>query len=231
MPPARRQKIALVVLMGGMGALAMAGAIGAVFDDPPVKRATTTTTTAPPVTIPKAAAFGPAGQELDALTDAGRRVDYAATYSVEDPSLPEAVIEQTVEVWRKGPLFRSDIVERRGRGTTRLTYISGGPVLRKCTTGVDAVQTCETVSAVPGDLPAVFVRSLQEAADKGKDVELEARDDDVAGYVARCYEAKGVGELCVAGDGVMLRLKLKGATIELTSIEDVVPATAFDTAG
>jgi hypothetical protein len=229
-PPARRQKVALVVLIGGMGALAMAGAIGAVFDDPPVQRATTTTTTAPPVTVPKAAGFGPAGQELDVLTDAGRHVDHAAVYEVDDPELPEGLV-QTVEIWRKGGLFRNDVVERTGRGTRRQSWISGGPVLRQCITDVDSVQTCETVDSVPNDLAAVFVLQLHEAKTEGKDVELVARDDDVAGYVARCYEAKGVGELCVAGDGVMLRLKLKQAVIELTRLEDVVPDTAFDTAG
>ena len=230
MPPARRQKVALVVLIGGMGALAMAGAIGAVFDDPPVQRATTTTTTAPPVTVPKAAAFGSAGHELDVLTEAGRKVDHYAVYKVTDPELPEGLV-QTVEIWRKGGLFRNDVVERTGRGTRRQTWISGGPVLRQCVTDFESVQTCETVDAVPNDLPAVYVQALVEAAEEGKDVELEARDDDVAGFVARCYEARSIGELCVAGDGVMLRLKLKGAVIELTRIEDVVPDTAFDTAG
>jgi hypothetical protein len=213
-----------------MGALAAAGAVGGLIGDAPVRRATTTTTTTPPLTVPKAAPFGTVGQELDVLTEAGRHVDHFAVYSVTDPALPEGLV-QTVELWRKGPLFRNDVVERRGRGTTRQSWISGGPVLRKCVTDLEAVQTCETVSAVPLDLPANFVLELQKAEDEGDEVELRARDDDVAGYVARCYEAEGVGELCVAEDGVMLRLKLKQATVELTRIEDVVPDTAFDTAG
>lgn len=227
MAPRRRQKVALLVLMGGMVALAMAGAVGAVFDDPPVRRATTTTIPTTTTTIPKAAAFGDAGRELDVLTEAGRHVDHHAVYDVEDPELPEGLV-QTVEIWRKGALFRSDVVERTGAGTRRQTYISGGRLLRKCDTDFEAVQTCETVSAVPNDLPTAFVRALVDSEDE---VELTARDDDVAGFVARCFEAEDIGELCVAEDGVMLRLKLQGATVELTRIEDVVPDSAFDTAG
>jgi hypothetical protein len=226
-PPARRQKVALLVLIGGMGALAMAGAIGAVVDDPPVRRGTTTTVPTTTTTIPKAAEFGDPGRELDVLTEAGRHVDHHAVYSVVDPELPEGLV-QTVEIWRKGDQFRSDVVERTGAGTRRQTYISGGPVLRKCLTDFESVQTCETVSAVPNDLPTAFVRALKEA-EEGP--ELAARDDDVAGFVARCFEAEDVGELCVAQDGVMLRLKLQGATVELTRVEDVVPEAAFDVAG
>ena len=81
---------------------------------------------------------------------------------------------------------------------------------------------------MPNDLPTAFVRALQEAED---DVELIARDADVAGYVARCWKAEDIGELCVAEDGVMLRLVLQGATVEATRIEDAVPDAAFDTAG
>ena len=228
MPPARRRKVTLVVLMGGMLALAAAGAIGAVVsDDPPVRRATTTTIPTTTTTRARAADFGAVGRELDVLAEAGRHVDYYALYGVTDPALPEGLV-QTVEYWRKGDLFRSDVVERQGAGTTRQTYISGGPVLRKCVTDYEGVQTCETVTAVPNDLATEFVEALHEAEDE---VELEARDDDVAGFVARCFEAEDIGELCVAGDGVMLRLKLKDATVELTRIDDVVPDTAFDTAG
>jgi hypothetical protein len=153
-------------------------------------------------------------------------VDHHAIYTVADPELPEG-LQQTVEIWRKGTQFRSDVVERTGGGTRRQTSIAGGAVARSCET-VNGVETCNTVEAVPPDLPTAFVRALQAAEDE---VRLRARDDEVAGYVARCFEARDIGELCLALDGVMLRLVLQGATVEASLVEDEVPAAAFDTAG
>jgi hypothetical protein len=215
--------------MGGMVALAIGGAVGAVFDEAPVRRSTTTT--APPVstTVPRAAPLGEVGEELDGLVGAGRLVDHHAIYEVTDPALPEG-LEQSVEVWRKGELFRADIVERAANGTRRQTAISGGPVNRSCET-VNGVQTCETVDAVPLDLPGAFVAAVLAAVEEDEDAELEVRDEDVAGYEARCFSVEDVGELCLAGDGVMLRLVLQGATVLATQIIDDVPDTAFDTAG
>jgi hypothetical protein len=228
MARSRRQSIALFVLLGGVLLLAVGGTLGVIAgEDAPVRTRgeTTTSSTAPTTTLPSAAALGDVGAELDALIEAGRKVDHHALYSVTDPELPEGLV-QTVEVWRRGELFRSDIVERTGGGTRRQTSISGGSVARACET-VNGVETCNTVTSVPTDLPAAFVRTLNEE----DDVELRARDDDVAGYVARCFEAEDVGELCLAEDGVMLRLVLQGATVEATRIEDEVPAAAFDNAG
>jgi hypothetical protein len=227
MARSRRQTTALLVMLAGVVVLAVGGAIGVIAgEDAPVRtRATTTTTTGPTTTLPKAAALGDVGAELDALIDAGRQVDHHALYSVTDPELPEGLV-QTVEVWRRGELFRSDIVERTGGGTRRQTSISGGAVARACET-VNGVETCNTVSSVPQDLPAAFVRSLLDE----DDVELKVRDAEVAGYIARCFEAEDLGELCLAEDGVMLRLVLQGATVEATRIEDEVPAAAVDNAG
>ncbi len=227
MARSRRQTVALAVLAGGLLALAIGGALGAIFTDEGQRRIpTTTTTTLPPTTLPSASEHGEAGVELDELLAAGRSVDHHAVYSVTDPELPEGLV-QTVEVWRRGELFRSDIVERTGGGTRRQTSISGGSVARSCET-VNGVETCSTVESVPQDLPAAFVRALDAAED---DVRLRASDDDIAGYVARCFEAEDIGELCLALDGVMLRLVLQGATVELTLVEDDVPASAFDTSG
>lgn len=214
-------------MLGGVLVLAVGGAVGVLAGgDAPVRtRDTTSTVPTTTTTLPRAAGLGSVGEELDALIAAGRKVDHHALYSVTDPELPEGLV-QTVEVWRLGELYRSDIVERTGGGTRRQTSISGGAVARACET-VNGVETCNTVEAVPPDLPSAFVRALLE----DDDVRLRARDDDVAGYIARCFEAEDLGELCLAEDGVMLRLVLQGATVEATRIEDEVPQAAFDNAG
>lgn len=233
----RARKVTIVGLLVGIGALAVAGAIGGVLNEAPVKTSTTTSTTAPTTTLPPIGNLGDVGKELGRLAEEGRHVDYAAVYSVTDPAL-DAGLVQSVELWRKGKLFRSDIVERSGSGTSRNTVITGGSVVRTCQT-VKGVQTCKTITAQPTDLPGSFISRIVTAK---KPPKLTVKDDQVAGYVARCFEvsgiddlktttkaAKGIGELCLAGDGTMLRLVLQGATVLLTHIDSNVPDSAFKT--
>jgi hypothetical protein len=233
----RARKVTIVGLLVGIGALAVGGAIGGVLNEAPVKTSTTTSTTAPTTTLPPVSNLGDVGKELGKLVEEGRHVDYAAVYSVTDPALPAGLV-QSVEVWRKGKMFRSDIVERSGSGTTRHTVITGGTVVRTCDT-VKGVQTCKTVTSAPSDLPGSFVARIVTAK---KPPKLTVKGDAVAGYVARCFEVsgiddvkttpkavKGTGELCVAGDGTMLRLVLQGATVLLTHIDSDVPDSAFKT--
>jgi hypothetical protein len=223
----RARKITMVGLLVGVGALAIGGALGAVFfKEPPVRTSTTTTAPTTTTTLPPVANLGDVGKELGELVEAGRHVDYAAVYGVTDKALPEGLV-QTVELWRKGKLFRSDIVERNGAGTRRQSAISGGSVARSCET-VNGNETCRTIDSIPGDLPQAFIRAIVTAKTPPK---LTVKDGAVSGYEARCFEAAGIGELCLAGDGTMLRLVLKGAIVELTHIDDKVPDSAFDNAG
>jgi hypothetical protein len=235
----RARTITLVGLMVGVGALSIGGAIGALFDNAQVKTSTTTSSTAPTTTLPPVANLGDVGKELGRLAEEGRHVDYAAVYGVTDPALPEGLL-QSVELWRKGTMFRSDIVERTGSGTTRNTVITGGAVVRTCQT-VKGVQSCKTVTDAPKDLPDNFIARIVTAK---KPPKLTVRDAAVAGYEARCFDVTGIddvdktpkaqrgkGELCLAGDGTMLRLILRGATVELTHIDSDVPDSAFKTAG
>ena len=217
----------MVGLLVGVAALAIGGALGAVlFKEPPVRTSTTTTIPITTTTLPPIANLGDVGKELGALVEAGRHVDYAAVYGVTDKALPEGLV-QTVELWRKGELFRSDIVERTGAGTRRQSAISGGAVARACET-VNGNETCRTIDSAPSDLPQAFIRAVVTAKTPPK---LTVKDGAVAGFVSRCFEAKGIGELCLAGDGTMLRLVLKGAIVQLTYIDDEVPESAFDNAG
>jgi hypothetical protein len=233
----RARKITTVGLLVGVLALAAGGAIGGVLNNAQVKTSTTTSTTAPTTTLPPVSNLGDVGKELGQLAEEGRHVDYAAVYSVTDPALPSG-LQQSVEMWRKGKMFRSDIVERSGSGITRNSVITGGAVVQTCQT-VKGVQTCKTVTSEPKDLPASFIARIVTAK---KPPTLTVKKDAVAGYVARCFEVKGIddvdttpkalrgtGELCLAGDGTMLRLVLQGARVELTHIDSDVPDSAFKT--
>jgi hypothetical protein len=220
-----------------MGALAVGGAIGGVLNEAPVKTSTTTTAPTTTTTLPPISNLGDVGKQLGQLVEEGRHVDYAAVYSVTDPALPSGLV-QSVEMWRKGKMFRSDIVERSGSGTTRNTVITGGTVVRTCQT-VKGIQNCQTVTTAPTDLPGSFIARIVTAK---KPPKLTVKSGAVAGFVAKCFEVtglddvkttpkavKGTGELCLAGDGTMLRLVLQGATVLLTHIDADVPDSAFKT--
>jgi hypothetical protein len=236
----RAQRVTTVFLLVGLFALAVAGAVGALFRDPPVKTASTTSSTAPTTTLPPISNLGDVGKQLGTLAEQGRHVDYSAVYSVVDPALPAGLV-QTVELWRRGNNYRQDIVERTGSSTNRHTTILGDQP-RTCETA-NGQQTCMLIAAgTPTyDLPGAFVRRVVLATHPPT---LTVKSAAVAGYQATCFEAvgdnlgkptsdgkqtSGTGELCLNGDGTLLRLVLQGATIQLTTITSVVPASAFDT--
>lgn len=225
----RRRKsrfVVLTVMAALLGGAVVAGVIGAVGGTPAVRTISTTTTLPPTTTLVPAASLGPVGERLDALLANGRRARYHAVYTVEDQKLEG--IEQSLEIWRDGDRVRADIVEKGwADGTRRITDIDNGRTKRKCTTRAGK-QSCEIVRNLPLDLPAFFVQGLVDAKPKPT---LTTRNDDVAGYQAKCFAAEDVGELCLTTDGVMLRLTFQEATVTATIVEDAVPESAFDVAG
>jgi hypothetical protein len=217
----------LTLLSGVIVAATVAGVIGALQGEPVVRVTTTTAAPTTTTTVVALAPLGEVGKELDELAAAGRLSDFHAVYGVEDPQLPEGLI-QTVEVWRKGDKFRSDIIERAGDGTRRQTALYDGRTRRSCET-VAGTQTCKVVEVDPVDLLVAFIRAV-DAKDPAP--KLTVHDEvDIAGYQARCFEATGVGGACVTTDGVLLRVELQGAKITATRLEDEVPESAFDVSG
>jgi hypothetical protein len=212
---------ALIVLAG------VAQVIGAIGGDPAVRIVTTTTGPATTTTVVPLAGLGAGGKALDELAASGRGAQFHAVYAVSDPKLPEG-LQQSVEVWRDGARFRSDIIERDGSGTRRQTALDDGTTKRKCET-VKGTQTCQITDVPPVDLVVAFIRAVADAKDQ-EDLGVH-QETDIAGYQARCFEADGIGEVCLTTDGVMLRLKLQGATITATRLEPGVPASAFDVSG
>jgi hypothetical protein len=215
-------------MLGGVLLLAVvAQVIGALQGNPAVR---VTTTTAPPTSTTTIAALAPLGElgaELDGLASAGRSGDFHAVYGVEDSEVQEGVL-QSVEVWRKGAQYRFDIIERASNGTKRQATVFDGRARRYCET-LNGTQTCKAVTYDPVDLLVQFIRDVDA---KNPAPKLAAHDEtDIAGYQARCFTAPGVGEACVTTDGVLLRVKLKTATITATRLEDEVPDSAFDVAG
>jgi hypothetical protein len=150
---------------------------------------------------------------------------------VSDPELPADLV-QTLEVWRRGDDYRSDIVERAGDTVRRQSTVVSASSAVACET-VAGEQTCRVATTIPSDLSAAFVRALVAEDPLPR---LRVTDGDVAGFVARCFSFRAEeededGELCLAEDGVMLSVRLQGATLLATTLEDTVPDSAFSTPG
>ncbi|MDP1819446.1 MAG: hypothetical protein Q8K58_06060 [Acidimicrobiales bacterium] len=223
MQRSRGRTAAALVLLAGVVILALGGVVGAVLEDPPRRTSTTTTIATTTTTLPEARALSGSGAELQDLIDLGRTVTHHAVYSVTDPELPSD-LTQALEVWRDGDRYRADIVESTATASRRQSTIVSGSRATACET-VDGEETCKRTNALPSDLPAAFVRSIVTADPVPQVV---ARDGDVAGYNARCFSAEGVGELCLAEDGVMLSITLEEAYLVATTIDDEVPESTFD---
>ncbi len=226
--PRRSRRLLILSIFAGIIVLAgIANAVGGIFGDPAVRVVTTTTGPSTTTTVVPLAKLGGGGKALDELAASGRRAKFHAIYSVSDPKLPEG-LEQSVEVWRDDVRFRSDIIERDGGGTRRQTSLDDGTTRRKCET-VQGTQTCQITDVAPVDLVVAFIRAVADAKDQ-PDLTVH-QETNIAGYQARCFTAKGIGEVCLTTDGVMLRLLLQGATITATRLEPDVPASAFDVSG
>jgi hypothetical protein len=211
---------AIIVIAG------IAGVIGAIQGDPQVRtiRSSTTTTS---TTLPSVAKLGQVGRALDELIGYGRQATFHAVYDVKDSKLPEGLIE-TLEVWRKGGKFRSDLVDRASDGTRRTTNIDDGRVRRSCTTE-NGTQTCQITKAAPIDFAVYFVQQLASAAKPPRLTTSVV--PDIAGYQASCFDAEDLGQLCLTSDGVLLKMSLETAVVTATRLDNDIPAAAFDVAG
>lgn len=219
----RRQKAGLL-LSFGMIALAMGGVLNALRNDPIERSSTTSTLPITTTTLPDLAPYGETGLELERLLGLARKVTVHGQYAVDDETLPDGLV-QSFEVWRDGVRQRTDIIERLNGAESITRSVTDGTVSITCKV-LNGEKQCEKVAASATiDLANLFVLAL---ADADGTPELQVRDDEVNGFVARCFTAEEVGELCLASDGVLLSTQLETATIVVTSLDESVPGGTFD---
>lgn len=219
-----RRQVAGLALSIGMVALAVGVSMNAIFGRSPERSATTTTLPVTTTTLPDVSGIRPAGAELQRLLDIAARVPYHGVYDVEDPSLP-AGLSQSFEVWRDGERARTDIIERQGGGRSVTRSVTNGSISITCRPVQGAEQCERTQNSAVIDLAGLFVKAI---AFTDEPVTLTVRDDEVGDYVARCFEAEDIGELCLASDGVLLSTILEGANITLARLDDRIPEDVFD---
>jgi hypothetical protein len=185
---------------------------------------TTSLQQVPVIPIPRLTRFGNTGDDLERRVRAGRDATYHAVYSITDARLDPNVAE-SLEVWRKGPKVRTDVIDKSPTGEHRSRAIVSGANSTACNT-VNGVEHCSTSSTGPIDLPEKFVSAIIAMKPQGK---VTVRDINVAGVDGRCYAMTGVGELCLRVDGALLSSEQGGTRTDVVSLENVVADDAFKT--
>jgi hypothetical protein len=218
--PRRRRRWPWVAAAVVLGAAAVAVvALGSDDDDP----------TGPAVTSelpdPLDSSNDPDTAELAALLAQGRAATYHATYGTSGGA--EAAVEgTTLEVWRDGGRLRQDTSATiEGQEVQTSSFLQDDEVV-VCSTAVDG-WSCSSSVPTGTEEDGVFGSVHQQLAGSS----VTARDADVGGEPARCFAfsgPEGDGELCVTLDGVPASIAMGDVRIELTDLEDDVPADAFD---
>ncbi len=178
------------------------------------------------VTLPEPAAGGlnAGGAELVQLLAVGRSGTYHATYAIRGGDLGG---ESSIEVWRDGDRVRQDTVLRTDDGTEVQTAgIRVDDSTISCTKRGDEPWSCgeaETDGSETNDLFGSVEAQLEG-------VDVTARDDEVDGRAARCFDfvtVDGAGSACLTPEGVPLVFSAGDASIELVELDDTVPSEVF----
>lgn len=175
----------------------------------------------PASTVPLEApvAVDPGRDEALALIRKGENATYHARY--EASAGAGEGFPRSVEVWR-----------RPGSARTDTEYAAAGRVERSASIrGAAGTVSCLRVNEEPWSCRRVDVAADEVFAQAAADLagaRVAARDGEVRGRAARCFavdDGEAV-ELCFDGDGVLLRLAVGEASLELVTKEETVDSSA-----
>lgn len=157
----------------------------------------------------------PERDEAVALIRRGSRATYHARY--ETTGDPAGSMPRAVEIWRREGSSRTDmeyVVDGRVERSTSIRRPSGAGGSVACRRTGDEPWSCERVDEPASDL---FEEASADLASAG----IVARDDEVRGRSARCFaiDAEEQAELCFDENGVLLRLAVGEAALELVDLD------------
>lgn len=181
----------------------------------------------PSLPPPVSAAVDAEGQELLDLLETGRSLTVHARYEATGDE--EAIgTELTVDLWRRDGQVRQDTHQVTEAGTVDTAgFLLEDDVVISCQRVEDAEWTCATQSAA-GQFTADALFGTVASQLQGSDVVVT--DEEVNGEPARCFAVTatdGPVNLCVAADGLPLRLRGEDTELVLTERSDDVPEETF----
>jgi hypothetical protein len=215
---ARRKRL-VVGLVAAVALLAVAFAVWQGRDDAPQPG---------PLAGVDLTALGAQGSELVGLLRLGRDETFHARYRSTPPTTDEAGTQEvTIELWRKPPDQRQDVVVTAGSEVGRSSSFVRGKEAMSCVEEAPRRWTCRKVAAASDTGPDAFLaRLVSEASGPASD----PRDDTVAGTSVRCFNVplpSGTAEVCATRSGVPARIRVGPAFLELVELSSTVPDRVF----
>lgn len=186
-----------------------------------------TTTVAPgpgvTTTVP-VGQLSPVAQELVALAEKGRQVEFHARYEARDVrSRSGQSYAVDLELWNRPPEVRRDLSLASEGDRARSSDIRTEKLVLRCgKPRDDGSWQCATLPIGAANDPGGTAFGLAPGALSGRPVTV--RDERVADRPARCFSLEG-GEgataetLCFSREGIPLRVTSGAAVLELASLE------------
>jgi hypothetical protein len=162
---------------------------------------------------------GPQG-ELLRLFDEGRRASYSVTYRQTGPGG-----ESTVRQARRPPEERVETESGTADNAKRTVTVVSGTGAVGCERQGSGAWSCQPKpgrgsGAVTDVLSSTVVAQLRS-------LNVEARDDRVAGHDVRCFVLSGSGgppaEMCLTPEGILARVVAGDTRLELTALNRARP--------
>lgn len=164
-----------------------------------------------------------AGVELARLIEAGRTQTFHARYQASSTEAGATGPQVTLELWRKPPREREELVQSSGGRLVRSAGFLLPPISVLCRQPEGGAWTCaNTPQTQADDLLQGVTGEVASQADK-------ARDDTVASQPVRCFGVPGAqpSELCLTPQGITARLTSGASKIELLDLSLDVPDEVF----
>ncbi len=165
-----------------------------------------------------------AGVELTRLIDAGRSQTFHGRYQATSTDPAAAGSQVTLDLWRKPPREREELLQVSGGRSVRSAGFLLPPISVLCRQAdANAAWTCANTPQTQADdlLKGVTGDVAGQAA--------AVRDDTVASRPVRCFGVPGAqpSELCLTPQGITARLTTGSSKIELVDLSFDVPDDVF----
>lgn len=170
---------------------------------------------------------GAGGSELAGLIRQGREVTFHAVYRAAPPPGSSTNQQLTLELWRKPPREREDLIQSGGGQEQRTSGFLNPPQSVICRQGGSAAPwTCTTTSQAIPDAEGLVKGLSEEVASQAS----AGRDDMVGTRPVRCFTVPAGGvtsDLCLTNEGITARVVSQGSRIELVDLSFDVPDEVF----
>jgi hypothetical protein len=170
---------------------------------------------------------GAGGSELSTLIRQGREVTFHAVYRAAPPPGSSTNQQLTLELWRKPPREREDLIQTSGGQEQRTSGFLLPPQSVICRqTGPAAPWTCANTSQALPDAEGLVKGLSEEVAGQAS----AGRDEMVGARPVRCFTVPAAGtvsDLCLTKEGITARVVSQGSRIELVDLSFDVPDDVF----